>query len=283
VQHELRPGLAVNVGYFRTWYGNFTVTDNLSVTPADFDEYCLTAPSDPRLPGGGGERICGLYDINPVKFGLIDNVVAKASDYGTQSEIYNGVDVTMNARFGNGGQISGGISSGSTLTDNCEMQIDSPQRRFCRLESAWADGLQIKFSGLYRLPGDVRVSGTYQNIQGIPTTASFVASNAMVSQSLGRSLGACRPGAACTATATVELIEPNTSFTEGRNTQVNFRLSRLFRVNRLRLEPQFDLFNAFNSNQVLVMTTRYGSAWQNVAGTGLLAPRVVRLGLQLNF
>src|SRR5262245_8986381 len=32
VQHELRPGLAVNVGYFRTWYGNFTVSNNTAVT-----------------------------------------------------------------------------------------------------------------------------------------------------------------------------------------------------------------------------------------------------------
>ena len=56
VQHEIRQGLAVNVGYFRTWYGNFTVTENTAVTPADFTEFCVTAPSDARLPGGGGSR-----------------------------------------------------------------------------------------------------------------------------------------------------------------------------------------------------------------------------------
>ena len=32
VQHELRPGLALNAGYYGTWYGNFTVTDNVVVT-----------------------------------------------------------------------------------------------------------------------------------------------------------------------------------------------------------------------------------------------------------
>jgi hypothetical protein len=36
VQQELRPGVAVNLAYFRTWYGNFTVTDNLATTPADY-------------------------------------------------------------------------------------------------------------------------------------------------------------------------------------------------------------------------------------------------------
>jgi len=45
VQHELRPGLAVNVGYFRTWYGNFLVTDNQSYVPGDYDPFFAIAPS----------------------------------------------------------------------------------------------------------------------------------------------------------------------------------------------------------------------------------------------
>ena len=54
VQQQLWPGTAMNVGYFRTWVGNFQATDNLAVTPADFSPYCITMPVDARLPGGGG-------------------------------------------------------------------------------------------------------------------------------------------------------------------------------------------------------------------------------------
>ena len=47
LQHELRPGMALNVGYFRTWFRNFgsgpsatdVIADNLAVTPADFDPF----------------------------------------------------------------------------------------------------------------------------------------------------------------------------------------------------------------------------------------------------
>jgi hypothetical protein len=59
VQHELRPGLAVNATYFRTWYGNFTVTDNQAVTAADFTQYCGTVTVESRI-SGGGEQIVGV-------------------------------------------------------------------------------------------------------------------------------------------------------------------------------------------------------------------------------
>ena len=64
VQHELMPRMSVNAAYFRRIYGNFTVTDNMLVGPNDYRRYCVTAPADARLPGGGGERICGLRDLN---------------------------------------------------------------------------------------------------------------------------------------------------------------------------------------------------------------------------
>ena len=47
------------------------MTDNQLVTPADYDPYCVTAPVDTRLPGGGGYQVCGLYDIKPAKFGQV--------------------------------------------------------------------------------------------------------------------------------------------------------------------------------------------------------------------
>ena len=129
---------------------------------------------------------------------------------------------------------------------------------------------------LYPLFWDLRASATYQDIASIPLTASHVVGNAAVTSSLGRNLSG---GAA--ATRTIELIAPNSEFSEGRNRQVNFRFSRRFRAGGTQIEPQLDVFNAFNSNQVLVMTTRYGAAWQNA--TGVLAPRLFKFGVQVNF
>ena len=65
VQHQLVPRVAVGGGYFRRWFGNMRVTDNLSVTPADYSPYCVTAPSDARLPDGGSYQVCGLLRRQP--------------------------------------------------------------------------------------------------------------------------------------------------------------------------------------------------------------------------
>ena len=277
---------SVDLGYFRTWYGNFLVTDNRAITPGDFDPYCLAAPADARLPNAG-QSICGFYDIKPASFGLTNNFITKASNFGDQKEIFNGVDLTGNARL-RGLYLFGGVSAGSTLADSCFV-VDSPQASFstanvreagfyqCRNRSPWSAGTQLKVSAIYTLPWQIRTSVTYQNVAGIPLTARYVASNAAMLPSLGRDLGSCRGAAVCNGTTTVDLIEHNTIYREGRNTQANIRLARMFHLRGLRMEPQFDVFNLFNSNQVLVMTTRYGAAWQNA--NSILAPRVFKLGV----
>jgi hypothetical protein len=84
VQHELRPGLAVNAAYFRRWADNFWVIKNNAVsTPADFDPFCITTPVNAQLPDGGGQSLCGFYNITPSKFGQFDNLVT----YARTSEI----------------------------------------------------------------------------------------------------------------------------------------------------------------------------------------------------
>ena len=296
VQHELRSNVGLNVAYFRTWYGGFLATDNLAVTPADYDPYCITVPVDSRLPNSG-QQLCGLSDLRPTLFGRTDNLVTQGANYGKQTQIFNGVDVTLNARFGKGGQFSGGLSTGRTVTDECFV-VDSPggtgtysatqpqvRPGFCNVTPPWSSGTQFRGLLVYPLPWDLQTSVIYQNIPGIPFTASYVATNAEILSSLGRNLGSCRGAATCNGTVTIDLVPPNTLF-EPRLQQWDFRFSRNFRLGGTRrLRGNFDVYNIFNASDVLSETTRYslpnGGRWRNAVQ--IIGGRLMRVGAEFNF
>jgi hypothetical protein len=277
VQQELRPGVAVNVGYFRTWYGNFTTTENRAVTSQDFNPYCITAPVDARLPGGGGNTLCGLYDVAPAKFGQVDNLITHTSNFGNQSEVFNGFDISVNARLGEGRLIQGGISTGQKVTDTC-LIVDTPQLArpgFCKVTPPWSAGTQMKISAAYPLPWGFSASATYQNLPGIPISASYVASNAQIAPSLGRNLAAGAAG-----TATIDLIPPQSMF-EDRLNQVDLRFLKTFVVRTVKLQAMFDLYNVLNANTVLLENATYGASW--LKPTQILGGRLLKFGAQITF
>ena len=72
VQQELMPRVSAEVGYYRRWwpiYDGADVTDNIAVAPSEYGQFSVVAPSDPRLPNGGGYRVDGLYNITPAARG----------------------------------------------------------------------------------------------------------------------------------------------------------------------------------------------------------------------
>jgi hypothetical protein len=283
IQHELRPGVGATLAYFRTSKGNFTASDNLNQAPGDFEPYCVAAPADTRLPGGGGYQVCGLYDLTRALFGVASagNLVTQASNYGKQTEVFDGVDASIAARFGKGGIVSGGISTGRTVTDNCSVLQDSPQKQYCHQTNPWRGQTQIKINGTYPLPWDLAASAVFQNLPGVPITATRAFTNAEIAPSLGRNLAACaNPTGTCTATASVLLIEPFTRF-EKRLAQLDVRLTKVFRFGGTRLQGMFDVYNVLNANTVLAVNGTYGSAW--LRPTGLLGGRLAKFGAQFDF
>jgi hypothetical protein len=281
LQQELAPRIAGEFGYFRRAYGNFAVTDDRALTAADFDTFSITAPRHPDLPDGGAYTVTGLYDLKPARFGTpTDNLVTLSRNFGEQVEYWQGVDFTLNARPRPGVLLQGGISTGRTVTDTCEIRAKLPETAltnpFCHVATAFLT--QAKFLGTYTIPRiDVQVSGTFQSLPGPNLLANYVASNALVQPSLGR------PLAGNAANVTVSILEPGTLYGERLN-QLDLRFGKILRFGRTRANVGIDVFNAFNSNAVLAENFNYagtGATWRQP--NEIVLARFVKFDVKFDF
>jgi Carboxypeptidase regulatory-like domain len=295
VQHQALPRVSVDVGYFRRWYGNFGVIDNLALGAVDFDPYCITAPADSRLPAGGASQVCGLYNVTPSKFSVpAQNFVTLASTYGTQIEHWNGVDFSANARLTRGLTVQGGVSTGRTSTDNCDVVAKLPEListattalplGYCSMNSPWLT--QVKALGSYTIPRvDVQVGGSFQSNPGPIVQATFNAPTALAAQSLGRPLSGNAANAQVNLFASNALAATPTTASAGalygdRVNQLDLRVGKLLKFGQRRTALNLDVYNALNSNAVLTESTAYGTFRVPQI---VMVGRFVKISAQLDF
>jgi hypothetical protein len=282
VQQELMRNVSAEVGYFRRWYGNFLATDNLALAPANFSRFSVAAPSDSRLPGGGGNTVSDLFDANQIV--PANNLLTFAKNYGDQIENWQGVDLTLNARLPQGAILQGGFSTGRTLTDNCDIRAAlpeltvgngvSPTFPYCHVETPYLT--QMKMLGSYTVPRvDVQASVTFQSIPGPQILANTVFPSAAIAPSLGRPLST-----GPTSNATINVIEPGTLYGDRLN-QMDLRLGKVFRFGARRTAVNFDLFNVFNSNAVLTENLAFGPVWRQPLS--IVGARLIKFSVNVDF
>ncbi len=273
IQQELFANVSVNAGYFWRSYGNFTVTNNQAVTPTDYDPYCITVPADSRLPGGGGNQLCGLYDVKPALFGKVSNLVTQASNFGNYWEHYNGFDITTNVRLPRSARLQGGLNMGRSEVSRCFV-VDSPQElQYCDVKPPFQ--AQLKFLGALPLPWNLQAAAAFQTLPGPQITAPAVIPNSQIQPSLGRPLSG-----GANSTATVNLVSPGTMY-DTRLYQLDTRLSKIFKFGGRSIQTNIDLYNMLNASPVLVVNSNYGPAW--LQPTYVLPGRLFKFGAQVTF
>jgi hypothetical protein len=144
-----------------------------------------------------------------------------------------------------GVRLQGGVSTGSTLTDICDVADKVPEMllsaatpanattpqvlavstnnadavrnqwipaQFARQQSPFLTN--VKFAGSYTIPrADVLVSGTFRSVPGPEIYANYTATNAVIQPSLGRVLS----GGYVVANLPVTILEPGTMYGERLN------------------------------------------------------------------
>src|SRR5262249_47255390 len=124
-------------------------------------------------------------------------------------------------RLKHGILLQGGVSTGQTVTDICNVLATSPNATavgqfgaappgntpvggpYCHQVTNWMGQTQLKMLGTYTVPkADVTVAATFQSVPGPQVAANYIVPNSQVQPTLGRALS----GGA--ANVTVNLIAP---------------------------------------------------------------------------
>ncbi|HEV8394220.1 MAG TPA: carboxypeptidase regulatory-like domain-containing protein [Vicinamibacterales bacterium] len=309
IQHEILPRTSIDVSYNRRWWNNFFVTHNAALTPADFDEVTITAPQNPRLPGGGGYPVTFLVrnNRNPT-IGASDPYYTTSSDFGDEVHYWHGVDVSVSSRLRGSLFVQAGTSTGRGVNDNCDVW----QGRFGRPISPTAgiviaqgiiDGkpscdyaepwlTQARAIVSYTVPkADVLVSGIFRsqpNAQPANTTvgtngASRTANYQMTPAQFLAATGV--PLRAGLATQSVDLLLPGAVYGERINV-TDLRLAKVLRFKNKRLNVGLDLYNLFNANKPTTYEAVFdaataGARW--LQPTAVLTPRATRFNVQFDF
>lgn len=299
VQHQLAPRVSLDVSFFRKWYGNFQVVDNTAWDASDFSKFSLTAPTDSRLPGGGGNVVTDFVNVIPSPktgfgFGQALNYTTLASNYGRQIEHFNGVDVNLTARTQGGLLVQGGLSTGRTSLDNCEIAAKLPENQFAftftpvftnqPLSYCKQDGIfitQVKMLASYVIPKvDVQISGTFQSLPGVPVTAAALVDGGVAAAAAGRPLGGLAG-----FFPFFNFIQPGTEYGERLN-QLDVRFAKIIRLGKTRTSLNFDVYNLFNVDTITNQVNQYtpaagGAIWQTP--TLILQARFLKIGFQIDF
>ena len=303
-QHQILPRLSVNGGWFRRSFGNQTFTDDLRYTPASFDgPFCVTAPTNPNLPNGGGYQVCGLYDLKPELVNIApSSLIRFSSDFGGETNIYRGFDINLDARF-TGGFLRGGIQATGRTFDNCNLlkadyfaatvataigssrgtEIYPDGTTYCHREYAYRP--DAKLLGSYTLPGDIILSGTFQYSRGVQSggagpaiQAIWGATNAVIQQALGRALAGAN-------TKVIQLMREGLDYGDQNLKQLDLKLAKRFKFDRYRLRLDVDLYNIGNSNWPYTVSTTFSTAATStwLRPTNVLQSRMLKVGAQLEF
>jgi hypothetical protein len=306
VQQQVLPRVSAEVSYNRRWFhwreaaGQGTITDNVLVTPADYEHWTINAPLDPRLAGGGGYPIT-VYSLTAAGNAKgSQQYITTATDVGPgveRTDYWHGVDTTVNARMSNSLTMTLGTSTGRGIIDMCAYQgsYDSPDLRNCRDEQPFQTTL--RGSASYVIPKvDVLFAATVRSLPGAQlSTLGGVFNGAIwnvpntVVQSL---LGHLPVGALATGTTAVALIDTDHRVYAPRITQVDMRFAKIIRYQRMRANVGIDVINLLNANDATTYTSTYaystgtaatanGGSWYQPSA--ILQPRYARFSVTFDW
>jgi hypothetical protein len=239
-------------------------------------------PFTVNVPNGPGGTVANpkpttvtVYNLNPALTSANDTFRDNEAYLDTE---YKGVEITASKRFSRNWQMVAGFTIGKNEggllnpTNANPPDLNDPNVTLIPRGIIGNDSeLAFRLSGSYRLPYDINLAGTLISNNGYPYVSTF---------SVTRALAATAGVNLTRASQTVVLSErgderyPNV-------TMVDFRLSRTFRFGSRSITPEINFFNLGNADTVVSHNTGVSSTY--LSPSEILAPRIIRVGFNLNF
>ena len=185
--------VSLDIGFFRRWYGNFQVVDNLSLRHPTSTTSTSGVPADSRLPGGGNYTVTGFPVVKPTVDSAASSEPERRQAVGRRRQADRALERRgrqPQCRLQNGFIAQGGFSTGRTSTDNCAIIAKLPEAAFesynffspfffltiptqyCKRDGVFLT--QVKGRAAYIMPKlDVVIAGTYQDLPGVDVTARY--------------------------------------------------------------------------------------------------------------
>jgi hypothetical protein len=282
IDHEIAARIAVGVNYIWRRYTNFQFTDAVGLQPSDFSAVQFT-PAASSCPAGAR---CSAVTYYVPAFQV--PTVTRLTNFTTDqyNRAFNGVEVTGRKRLSNGWMMQTSFGYNSTVVNNgfagafANTALQEDPTNLANRNGFQYDYLSagsglgnvyvnakwlFKVSGMYQAPYSINVSAFYNARQGYPFEASIQSPS--------------RPNGGGIATLLLDGVGEN-RLPNYQN--LDFHVDRPVRFGTMRLVPSLDVFNVLNGNTVQALQRVQNAATANQI-SAIVAPRVVRLGLKVNW
>jgi hypothetical protein len=265
VDHEVMANFAIGVSYIWRKYHNFQ-NDYRNVTADTYSPVTFTSACGNTLCDAPSYTATYYQRATAVPTGTV-----LRNDEASRS--YNGIELTARKRFSNNWLMNSSFTFNNTIlhyTGPGDFSTTADPTNFDFTNGQDSGGLNgprwtAKLSGMYGLPWQMSVAAFYNLRDGTQFNRTIQSPN--------------RTGSGGTVNA---LIEPQGTTHYPTFSQLDLHWDKALRWGNRRVQFNVDVFNTFNASTVLGRQARQNFAQANYV-TSILAPRVARLGVKVNF
>jgi hypothetical protein len=257
VQRQLFLSTVLTVGYTNRQTRRNIGFQNVAVP---FDTYIPLQVTEVN----SGRQVT-VYNQAPALRGKQDNLYFNTD---TADSDFNGADITITRRMSNKWSLNGGASFGKSLGDILAQDLNNPnsvqfRRGLLGTDSRWS----YRASGVYQMPQDVFVSGTWQYYQGFPDLTTVSVGNNTVALTQGN--------------PTTLVVEPRGTTRLPPVSSVDVSVRKSFKVQQLRFEPRIDFYNLTNAASVIGRITQLGPTYGRISN--IQRGALIKAGINVEF